>query len=102
VIAREDLSRWLEARALTNTNTKNIKNFIYKDIICRYSIVGRIVVDGGPKNKNIAEALLEVSKITRVKISPYNSKANRIVERGYRLIINRLSKLTNRGFKKWP
>jgi hypothetical protein len=102
VIAREDLSGWPEARALTNANAENIKNFIYEDIICRYGIIGRMVVDGGPENKNVAEALLEVSKITRVKISPYNSKANGIVERGHRPIVDGLSKLTNGGFKKWP
>lgn len=48
VIARDYLSGWPEARALPNNRLKTIAKFIYEDILCRWSMARRIVVNGGP------------------------------------------------------
>jgi hypothetical protein len=39
--------------------------------------------------------------IKRVVISPYNAKANRMIERGYKPVINALAKMTKSGIGKW-
>jgi hypothetical protein len=39
--------------------------------------------------------------IKRVIISPYNAKANRIIERGHKPIIDALAKITKGGIGKW-
>jgi len=34
VSARDDLSGWVEARAIDRANSKNVAKFIYEDVIC--------------------------------------------------------------------
>jgi hypothetical protein len=36
VFARDDLSGWVEGRALTAANSKNIAKFLYEDVIARH------------------------------------------------------------------
>ena len=54
-------------------------------------------MDRGPKNKKHIKEFIERYGIKRVVISVYNSKANSIIERGYRSIVNTLTKMTDRG-----
>jgi hypothetical protein len=39
--------------------------------------------------------------IKRVVISPYNAKANGMIERDYKPVINVLAKITKDGIGKW-
>jgi hypothetical protein len=39
--------------------------------------------------------------IKRVVISPYNIKANGIIERNHKPVINALTKMTKGGINKW-
>jgi hypothetical protein len=39
--------------------------------------------------------------IKRVVISPYNVKANEIIEKGHKSVINTLVKMTKGGINKW-
>jgi len=51
VVARDDLSRWLEARALASANLETIAKFIWEDIVCCHSCFGHLVIDRGLENK---------------------------------------------------
>ena len=102
VLAKEDLSGWSEGRALAKANAEAIAKFIWEDIVCRHGLSGRLVVDGGPENKGVAEAFAKRYGIKRVQISAYNSKGNGMIERGHRDFLDGLSKATGGGFKKWP
>ena len=51
VVARDDLSGWVEARALANATSEAVAKFIWEEIVCRHGCFGRLVVDGGPENK---------------------------------------------------
>jgi hypothetical protein len=39
--------------------------------------------------------------IKRIVISPYNTKANGMIERNHKFIINALIKITKDGINKW-
>jgi hypothetical protein len=39
--------------------------------------------------------------IKRVVISPYNIKANGMIERGHKPVIDALAKITKKGIGKW-
>jgi hypothetical protein len=39
--------------------------------------------------------------IKRVVISPYNAKANGIIEKNHKPVINALTKITKGGISKW-
>jgi hypothetical protein len=100
VVAREDLSGWVEARALANADAESIASFMWEEIVCRHGLFGRLVVDGGPENRGLAEAFVKKYGVKRVQISAYNSKANGAVERGHRSIVEALSKMGGGG-KRW-
>src|SRR6266542_4028829 len=60
VVAIDYFTKYPEARALTNTNTKSVANFIYEDIICRHGCSRKIILDRGTYfNNQVIEKLLE-------------------------------------------
>ena len=67
--------------------------FIWEEIICYYSCPIYIIIDRGPKNKEITEELLYIYNIQKIKISVYYLQANNIIEVGYKLIKNCFYKL---------
>ncbi|CAL3966158.1 unnamed protein product [Diplocarpon coronariae] len=101
VLAKEDLSGWPEGRPLRSANSESIAKFLWEDVVYRHGLFGRLTVDGGPENKGVVEAFSRKYGIKRVQISAYNSKANGVVERGHRDILDGLSKVTRGGFKNW-
>ena len=58
VLAREDLSGWVEGRALRNNDAKSISKFLFEDIICRHGLPDEFVSDGSPENQGIIRDLL--------------------------------------------
>ena len=55
LIVRIDyFTKWVEAKALATITEKNIRNFIWKNIICRYRILRVIVSDNGKQFDNNA------------------------------------------------
>ena len=66
VVAREDLSGWSEARALSSANSAAVARFLWEDVVCRHRCFGRLVVDGGPENKKHVTAFTKKYGIKRV------------------------------------
>jgi len=92
VFARDDLSGWVEGRAIRAANSRNVAKFIYEDVICRHGCPRRIVMDGGSENMSLTKDLLEHYRIRRTVVSAYHPQANGLVERGHDSIVNSLSK----------
>jgi hypothetical protein len=65
VFARDDLSGWVEGRAIRVANSKSVAKFIYEDIICRHGCPRRLVLDGGSENMDLTRDLLEHYRIRR-------------------------------------
>ena len=101
VVAREDLSGWVEARALGIANLASVAKFLWEDVICRHRCFGRLVIDGGPENKGYVTAFTKKNGIERVQVSAYHPAANGIVERGHKPIVDALAKLTDGGLGNW-
>ena len=51
VITRDNLSGWPKVRALLNANTALVVVFIQEDIIYRYRMFVKLVINGGLENK---------------------------------------------------
>lgn len=102
VAARDDLSRAAEGRALRDTKARTLARFFWEEILCRYGMVGQVVTDNGPE---VLEAFTELMRrygIPHIKISPYNSKANGVVERGHFTIRESIMKACRTHPKHWP
>jgi transposase InsO family protein len=102
VAARDDLSRAAEGRALKKANAKALSKFFWEQIYCRYGAVIQVVTDNGPEVKGAFSILLRRLKVPQVKISPYNSKANGVVERGHYVIREALVKSCKGDIDEWP
>ena len=63
-------------------------------MICRHGIFRKLIVDGGPENKKLVEALVKRYSIRHVVVSAYHPQANSMVERGYGLVIDALSNMS--------
>ena len=61
----------------------------------------KLIVDSRAENKGLVKTFTKKYRIKRVVILAYNSKANSMIERGYRPIKAALVKLTNRGKGSW-
>jgi hypothetical protein len=81
--ARCSLSRYLEGRGLRKQTAKNIGLFLLEDVICRWGCPTWIVTDNGTPFIAAMEWLKDKYGITGIRISPYHSQSNGVVERGH-------------------
>ena len=93
VFARDDLSGWVEGRAIKQANSLQVSRFIYEDVICRHGCPWKIVLDGGSENMDLTKDLLERYRIKRMDISAYHPQSNGLVERGHAPVINSIAKM---------
>jgi transposase InsO family protein len=85
IAARDDLSGYLEARMVEKATARNVAAFLWEDVICRWGSIEVLTSDNG--SEFIGEAvklLVEKYGVEQIKISPYNSRASGVVERGHR------------------
>jgi hypothetical protein len=102
VLAREDISGWVEGRSLRSTKSRSVARFLYEDVICRHGVCRYLVNDGGPENRLWTEILMETYGIQNVRISAYHPQANGMVERGHQPVVDALSKLESNTLRPWP
>jgi hypothetical protein len=100
VLARDDLSGWVEGRPLREKEAKGVARFLFEDIVCRFGLYGKLIVDGGTENKSLVAELTKRYGIRRIQISAYHPQANP-VERGHQPIKDSLAKLAEAGKGNW-
>lgn len=102
VACRDDLSGVTEARALRSPTSKDVARFFWEQIICRYGAVHVVVTDNGSETKGAFELLVQKYGVHHIRISPYNSKANGVVERGHFILREGLVKACAGQLSRWP
>ena len=95
VVARCELSGWVEAKPLRTLSSRAVADFLWKDVICRHGCLENW--DGGSENKDAVAELAKRYGAKRVVVSAYHPQANRIIERGHKPIIDTLSKMLAGG-----
>ena len=48
LVATDYFSKWIEAKAFTSIKDKDVTQFVWKNIICRFGIPQSIIIDNGP------------------------------------------------------
>jgi transposase InsO family protein len=102
VAARDDLSGACEARAIRNNNSQTLANFFWEQIYCRYGCIQQVTTDNGGETKGAFQILMRDLGIPHVRISPYNSQANGVVERGHFTLREALVKSCEGRIQDWP
>jgi hypothetical protein len=101
VVARDDLSGWIEAVGLEKIQAKKIAQWFQESWIFRYGAPSLVVVDGGSEfGKQFQESLKELG-IEVKTTTPYYPEANGMVERGHQALKDTLVKLCGTDGKKW-
>ena len=94
VVAMDYFSRWPEARPLKIANAISVVEFIYDEIICRFSTPRIIQSDQGTHFVN--EVIANLSAKFRIKhklSSPYHPQSNGLVERFNRTLCEGIAKI---------
>ncbi len=101
VQGRCSLSHFPEWRMLRTESAKNIAEWIFQDVLCRWGTLVEIVSDnGGPFVK--ANAILrDKYHINHIRISGYNSRANGLVEKPHFDVRQALYKAADGDQSRW-
>ncbi|CDO69558.1 hypothetical protein BN946_scf185038.g9 [Trametes cinnabarina] len=83
VIARCSVSAWPEWRMLRSENDRTLGDFIFQDLICRWGSLVELVTDNGSAFLRAVRDLEKCFNLHHINISPYNPKANGIVEQSH-------------------
>jgi len=102
VAARDDLSLAAEGHALKHASSDSLAKFFWEEIICHYGVIAQIVTDNGSEVKGAFEKLMQQYSIPQIRISPYNSRANGVVERGHFTIREAIVKSCEGDLNLWP
>src|SRR4051794_16039483 len=102
VHARCSLSGYPECRPLRRETGKTIAAFIFEEILCRWGAVEEIVTDNGSAFVKALDELGRKYRIHNIRISPYNSQANGIIERAHRPLRDALVKAADGDESRWP
>ncbi|POW10433.1 hypothetical protein PSTT_06032 [Puccinia striiformis] len=101
VVARDDLSGWVEAVGMDQIKAKKIASWFMEHWVFRYGVPLTVVVDGGPEfGQEVQGCLKEVGANVKVT-TPYYPEANGMIERGHQPLKDTLVKLCENDGKKW-
>ncbi|KAI7961905.1 hypothetical protein MJO28_002394 [Puccinia striiformis f. sp. tritici] len=101
VVARGDLSGWVEAVGLEKIQAKKIAQWFQENWIFRFGAPWTVTVDGGSEfGKQFQEALTTAGIKVRVTTA-YYPEANGMIERGHQALKDTLVKLCGTDGKKW-
>ena len=98
----DDLLGITECKVIVRDKAKVIAKFFLKRTILHYGIVQEVVTDNSPSFGKELDQLLKQYGIWHIKISPYNSQANGVVERQHFNIWEELVKLYQGNLSQWP
>ena len=102
IVARDDLSNWVEATHVGSKHAEKIKKFIEQDLVCRYGpVMEWITTDGGGETKREAAAYLERLHIPIVRSVPYHPEANGMIERGHGPLVEACLKMAGARKTEW-
>jgi hypothetical protein len=101
VLAREDLSSYVEGRALKDKTVHSICKFLLEDVICKYGCVGQMIADRGDLDNGRSRSFFHKHGVRLTLTSAYNPEANGKIERGHSLIVKALIKSCDEIFEDW-
>jgi hypothetical protein len=82
VEARSNFRDWVEARAPIRNDSHQVSMLLWEEIIRRYRIFARLIVDGGPENKSLLTIMAMYHDIRPTVTSIYHLEVNRPVQSG--------------------
>ena len=79
--AQCSLTSYPEWTMVKTENARSIAKFIFESLLCRWGAIEILVSDNAPQYLQAADYLAKIYHVYRIRISPYNSKAQGPIER---------------------
>ena len=95
-------TKWVEAEAFHQVRDTEVKNFVWKNIICKFGVPHEIVTDNGPQF--ISFAFQDFCAEWNIKLTfatPRHSQSNGQAESTNKTIVNTLRKRLENAKGKW-
>jgi transposase InsO family protein len=102
VVARDDFSGWVEARALPSKEALPVYRFLYEEVVGRFGLPGEIVADQGEMHGALVQDLARKDGLVLKFTSPYHPETNGMVERGHGPLVECIRKLSLGDELNWP
>jgi len=101
LVAIDYFTKWVEATSYSSVTRKVVVKFIKKELICRYGLPNKVIIDNGTNlNNNMMIELCREFKIQHHNSSPYRTKMNGAVEAANKNIKKIIQKMVV-TYKDW-
>jgi hypothetical protein len=93
IVATEYLTKWPEARAISDTKASTVAKFIYEEIICRHGAPKVLLSDRGSSFLNeVVDSLCNEMGIRHALASAYHPQTNGLTERFNKTLCETIAK----------
>lgn len=102
LVATEYFTKWVEVEAYASIKNKDISNFVWKNIICRFKIPQTIITDNGPQFDSIAfRTFCSELKIKNLYSTPRYAQSNGQAKATNKTLLTALKKRLEKANGKW-
>ena len=102
LVATDYFSKWIEADAFASIKDKDVTQFIWKNIVCRFGIPRSIVSDNGPQFDNrVYRDFCQELKIKNLYSTPRYPQSNGQAEASNKTLLTALKKRLDSAKGKW-
>ncbi|KFD69273.1 hypothetical protein M514_18422 [Trichuris suis] len=102
IVCVDHLSKWVEAKAVPDTSTENVANFLLNEIVLRHGTPAKVITDRGTAftSTKMAE-VMEALGIQHGMTTAYHPQTNGLVERANRTLASILAAYVNDVHRNW-
>src|SRR6185295_48337 len=102
IVATDYLTKWPEAKPVTNATAKEVANFLYEEIICRHGVPSSMISDRGKVFLRRVVGLLKEEVGFKHKLTaPYHPQTNGLTEKFNKTLCRSLGKCVNSATEDW-
>ena len=102
LVATDYFSKWIEADAFSSIKDRDVTLFIWKNVVCRFSIPRSIVSDNGPQfDSRVYRDFCQELKIKNLYSTPRNPQSNGQAEAYNKTLLTALKKWLDSAKGKW-
>ena len=101
-MATDYFSKWIEAEAFSSIKDRNVTQFIWKNVVCRFSIPRSIVSDNGPQfDSRVYQNFCQKLKIKNLYSTPRYPQRNGLAKVAKKTLLTALEKRLDSVKGKW-
>ena len=96
------LTKWAEVKAVKKVDSKEVADFVYEHICCRFGVPLELLLDNGPGFRGeVIDLLCKRLKINHKYVTPYHPQCNGLNEKFNGEFKLMLTKMTESHVKNW-